>query len=843
MLNDVLHGVRVLLRARGWTAVVVLSLALGIGANAALFSAVSGLLLKELAVSDPATLVRLKYAGRNDMVTSSSDYGVSAPIGGQQVRATFSYPIFQELRAANRTMSDMFAAGPLGTVNVVVDGNADTARAFISTGNYYRVLGVTAHIGRTILPEDDRPEAPPIAVISHRYWRQRFGGDPNVLGKVVRIADVPLTIVGVLPREFIGIQRPIGDAHDISVPLALDSRLSSNPKRLSEPTNYWLHIMGRLEPGVSAEQVEGNLNGVFQQAARAGLAGYLASLPEEERSNSGNRIRTSVPSLVVHRGGRGIYDPNPADVRAVSILSAVVAAILIIVCANVANLLLSRATARQRELSIRLSMGATRGRLVRQLLTESVLLASIGGALGILVGYWGAQLLPGVLGQTSPLDWRVLGFVVAVTVATGVVFGMAPALRATGINVNTALKESSRSVARSRTFVGKMLLAVQVAVSLVVLIGAGLFLRTVQNLREVDVGFDPQNLVLFHVDPRMIQYDRARALGLFKSIVDRVAAVPGVRAVTFSHVPLLSGGRNSTGIFVDGRAYDPARRNHDNGTHRLVVWPNFFETMGMPLIVGRGFSQRDSEGAQKVAVVNQAAARKFFPGENPIGRRFGHSIETSGELEIVGVLRDAKYDTMRDPAPPTMYVPYPQATSINNAVFEVRTAGDPVAAIGIIRDAVRQVHPTLPLMNVDTQMDRLEQRLNQEKVFAQAYALFGGLALLLASIGLFGLMSYSVARRTSEIGIRMAIGAEGRDVLSLVMRESMALVASGVAIGLAIAAMASQLVESQLFGIAPTDPVTTALAVVMMIAVSALASYIPARRASRVDPITALRYE
>jgi predicted permease len=341
----------------------------------------------------------------------------------------------------------------------------------------------------------------------------------------------------------------------------------------------------------------------------------------------------------------------------------------------------------------------------------------------------------------------------------------------------------------------------------------------------------------------MSGYDRARIPALFREIVDRVGAIPGVRGVTFSSHALLSGGRNTTGIFVEGGRYDPTERDRDNGIHRLVIWPTFFETMGMPLVAGRSFRSRDAEGAPKVAVVNQAAARKFFPGENPIGRRFGSSIETSGDLEIVGVLRDAKYSSVRDPAPPTMYVPYLQATAINSAAFEVRTAGDPAAAIGAIREAVREVHPTLPLMNVNTQMERVEQRLTQEKVFAQAYALFGGLALVLASIGLFGLMSYSVARRTNEIGIRMAIGAERRDVLSLVMRESMALVAAGVAVGLAIAAVASRLVESQLFGVAATDGVTTALAVATMIAVSAIAGYVPARRASRVDPITALRYE
>jgi predicted permease len=488
-------------------------------------------------------------------------------------------------------------------------------------------------------------------------------------------------------------------------------------------------------------------------------------------------------------------------------------------------------------------MGATRGRLVRQLLTESVLLAAIGGALGVFVGYGGAQLLPGALGQSSLLDWRVLSFVVALTSATGVMFGIAPALRATSININAALKENSRSVVRSRTFLSKALLAMQVAVSVVLLIGAGLFLRTVQNLRDVDVGFDPQNLVLFHVDPRQIQYDRTRAPALLQQIVERVGAIPGVRAVTFSHVALLSGGTNSTGIFVHGRHYDPSVRDHNNGINRLVIWPNFFETMGMPVIAGRGFTRRDTEGAPKVVIINQTASRKFFQGENPIGRRIGSSIETSADLEVVGVLRDAKYSGLRDPAPPTMYVPYLQATAINNAAFEVRTAGDPVRAIGAIREAVRQVHPLLPITNVNTQMDRIEQRLTQEKVFAQAYALFGGLALVLASIGLFGLMSYSVARRTSEIGIRMAIGAERRDVLTLVMRESMTLVAAGVVIGLVISMVAGRLVESQLFGVAAVDPATIAIAVAAMIAVSALAGYLPARRASRVDPISALRYE
>ena len=851
MLRDLRHGVRMLLQAKGWTAVVVISLALGIGANTALFSAINGLLLKKLPVKDPDTLVRLRYAGRNDMVTSSSDYGFTTKdAAGRDMRTTFSYPMFQQFVADNRTMTDLFACAPFGRVNVVVDGQAEIATSFISTGNYYRMLGVTARLGRTITPEDDRPAAPPVAVISFKYWRSRFGSNPNVVGKSIQINNVPVTIVGVLPPEFTGVQQTVGDAPDVAVPLAADAQLTSGPPppvpterppipRLSQPTYWWLQVMGRLKPGATAAQVQGNLEGVFQSTARAGLDSYLGSLSQEARSTVVNRNRKDVPHLVVESGGRGIYDVNSTDIRAVTILSAVVALVLLIVCANVANLLLSRATTRQKEISVRLSLGATRARLVRQLLTESIVLASMGGALGILVGYWGQQLLPGPPGQVAALDWRVLSFALTVTTLTGIVFGIAPALRATSVNVSAALKETSRSVAGSRSILSKALLIVQVAVSLVLLIGAGLFLRTVQNLRSVDVGFNPQNLVLFRIDPRLNRYDAKRVVPLYAETMDRLRTVPGVRAVAFSQPPLLSGSVNSTGIFVQGRTYPPDQRDSIN---RLVVSPNFFEVMGIPLIAGRAFTDRDTENAPKVVVINETAVRKYFSNENPIGRRFGYSVETSGQTEIVGVLRDAKYNSVRDSAPPTMYVPYLQANASNPA-FDVRTAGDPVGVMGAIREAVRRIDPNLPLMDMSTQMEQIEKRFLQEKLFAQAYAVFGGLALLVASVGLFGLMSYSVSRRTNEIGIRMALGAQRLDVLRLVMRESMLLVIAGVTIGLALAVAASRLVATLLFGLAPTDLVTMVLAMTVMVLVSAIAGYLPARRAARVDPMVALHYE
>jgi predicted permease len=521
MLRDLRFAARTLLQSRGWTAVVLVLLALGIGANTALFSAVNGLMARKLPVDDPERLVRFRHVGRNDMVNSSSDYGPVSREGGLETRTTFSYPMFQELRRANQTLTDMFAGAPIGSANVVVNGQAEIATAYLASGNYHRVLGAKSIIGRTMMPDDDHAGAPPVAVLSHGFWLRRFGGDPSVVGKVVQANNTPVTIIGVTSPDFTGVQRVIGNGPDMTFPLALDTRLIAQegiraepgrpgaPPRLSQATYWWLQIMGRLKPGATPEQTEGNLGGVFQQAAREGMDSFLASLSEGERGSSPYQNRTQVPRLHVSSGARGVYDNTPAELRSVTFLSVIVALILLIVCANVANLQLSRSTARQKELMVRLSMGATRMRLVRQLLTESVLLALIGAGLGVPVAYWGKQLLPGPTGQ-APLDWRVLLFASGLAVFSGILFGVAPAIRATGSNVAAALKENSRALTGSRTVLGKSLLVLQVAVSLVLLIGAGLFLRTVENLRQVDVGFNPRNLVLFRVNPQLNRYDPPR---------------------------------------------------------------------------------------------------------------------------------------------------------------------------------------------------------------------------------------------------------------------------------------------------------------------------------------------
>ena len=837
MLRDLRHAVRMLLQSKGWTSVVLLSLALGIGANTALFSAINSQMLRKIPVADPDGLVRLRWSGDNDMATSRSEYGSTAPgPGGVRTAATFSYAAFEQLRDSNETMTDLFVGAPYGRVNVVVDGEADIASAFIASGSYFSVLGVSPAVGRTIGPDDDVEGAPPVAMISHGYWNRRFGLDPEIAGRRVTINGTPMTIVGVTPVRYTGIQTPGGTAADVHVPLALDEQLSGR-ERLGEPTWWWLQMMGRLKPGVRPEQVQGNLEGVFRSVSREGMDSYLEALPPEQRTMQRNQDRDAVPGLYVSSGNRGIYDPGSRSSRSAAILGSVVVLVLLIVCANVANLRLSRATARHKEISVRMSMGATRMRLVQQLLTEGVLLSVIGGMLGLLVAYWGRQLLP--QGQTAAFDWRVFAFVALLSIATGVIFSLIPALRATRLDVASSLKENSRSVAGSKTRLSKALLVLQVAVSLVLLIGAGLFLNTLRNLRNVEVGFNPNNILLFRVDPRLNGYEDERMAALYQQMQDTLQTIPGVRSVSLTRTAFLSGSTSTSGVYAQGR-----ERIEDvsNSAHMMTVSPEFFGTLEIPLLAGRVFDDRDSQDASMVAVINDAAAKHFFSGENPLGLRFGFQRENDGDIEVVGVVRDVKYSNVRDPEPPTVYLPYLQRT-FSSMIFELKTASDPQTMVPTVRETVRGIDPNMPLMNVSTQAEQIEQRFSQERFFALAYSLFGGLALVLASIGLFGLASYNVVRRTNEIGIRMALGAEARDVMRMVLGESLILVAIGVAVGLATALAAGRLISSLLFGLAPTDGYTVVAATLVMILVSAFAGYLPARRASRVDPMVALQYE
>ncbi|MEI6245686.1 MAG: ABC transporter permease, partial [Acidobacteriota bacterium] len=660
LFSDLRLALRVLLRTKGWTAVVLLSLALGIGANTALFTAVNGILLQTIGARNPDELVRFNSVGDNDMVRMTNNYGYGGQIGGRRFSSTLSFPMFRELRAANATLTDLAAGAPVGSLIVILDGDAQLATAFEATGSFFNVLGVPAVIGRVFTDADDTLSASPVAVLSYPYWKKRFNGDVSVINRVVTMSGQMVTIIGVTPPEFRGIQRLGVEPPDVTVPLAFDAVFSpqgpssdgrAETPRLSQATFWWLEVIGRLKPGTTMAAAQSNFATVFANTARAGMADYQSGLTADERKLSFNRrVGTAVPELVLRSAAHGYYEVDRDSRRSAGFLSAVVLIVLLIVCANVANLLLSRATTRHREIALRMSMGATRGRLIRQLLTESLVLSGLGGVLGVLVGHWSRGLLP--FGQAASLDWRVFGFVLGVSAVTGVIFGLVPALRATRVDLSSAMKESSRSVTSSRSILSRGLIVLQVAMSLVLLIGAGLFLRTLENLKKVNVGFESRNLLMFYVNAGANRYSPERSAQVFRQVLDRMSAVPGVSAAALTRTMLLSGSTSTSSMWTPGQTSEKAAEDE---MYMMDVSPAFFATMGIPLLRGRAFSDHDDTVAPKVAIINEASARKLFPDGNVIGRRLGGSFEKSDEFEIIGVVRDTKYASVREPGPPTMY--------------------------------------------------------------------------------------------------------------------------------------------------------------------------------------------
>jgi predicted permease len=844
--QDLRYAVRMLLKSKAFTAIAVLSLALGIGANTALFSLVDAVLLKTLPVKKPNELVLFNWLGgprglsRGIMGSTKTDSAT-----GMRTSTSFSYHTFERFRDSNDTLSDVFAFVSLWQLNVSVDGQPEIATGQFVSGGYYSGLGVQAKMGRTLTPDDDKAGSPPVAVITHRYWQRRFGQDPEALGKTVNINNVSFTIVGITPDEFMGASQ-IGFSPDLSIPFSMQPQVSPHEPSLNGPWFWWLQIMGRLKPGVTTEQAAASFESIFQQSAQEGWDAGLARFPPQGQAQ--NPAPRDVPRLRAASGSQGMTELRSAYSQPLTILMAIVAFVLLIACANVANLLLARAATRQKEIAIRLALGASRWRLVRQLLTESVLLAMLGGAAGVLFAYWGKDMLltlrpwgGGALGVDLKIDISVLGFTIAVSLATGLLFGLAPALRATKVDLTPALKDNARSVpGGSRSILTKSLIIVQVSMSLVLLVGAGLFVRTLHNLQNVDLGFNRENLLLFNVEPGLNGYQKPQMAQLYRRMTERLEAVPGVRSATVSLIPLLSGQAQTRSIDVQGHTSQPS---DNNDTKVNTVGAHFFETIEMPILLGRGLSARDEENSPRVAVINQMMARKYFGDEDPLGRRFGFGgPETSGEIEIIGVTRDAKYTDMRSQTEPTIYLPYLQSVP-RQATFIVRTSGDASMMSASIREAVHEVDSNLPLFDLKTQSQQADESLTQERLFATLSSFFGVLALLLACIGLYGVMSYGVARRTNEIGIRMALGASAPRVTRMVMRETMLVVVVGVAIGLGAAVATTRLIASMLFGLAATDALTISFAVVLMIGVAAVAGYLPARRASKVDPMVALRYE
>jgi predicted permease len=861
MLQDLRYGARMLLKNPGFTLVVVLSLALGIGANTVVFSLLDAVLLKTLPVKEPERLVLFRLLSGEKTVFTGGTWDVDGGrdrATGLGIGTSFPYPAFQYFRAHNESLSDIFAFALLRQVNVSVDGQAEIVVGQVVSGNYFTGLGLPALLGRTLIDADDRADAAPAAVISYRYWQRRFGGDPAAVGRVVYLSETAFTIAGVTPPEFYG-TLDIGRIPDVSVPMAWLQQVNPQGDYSLSATGYvWLNIMGRLKPGISAQQAQAEFNLALQQYAAAELQEAI-------------RMQRAIPQLDLAPGGQGLIAARRKFSEPLRLLMIIVGLVLGVACLNIANLLLARAAMRRKEIAVRLAAGASRLRLIRQLMTESLLLAALGSAVGLAFAYLGKDALlalrPLEGAVTLPdlrLDLRVLGFTAAVTALTGILFGLAPALRATKVDLIAALKDGAGPTGYSRSRLSKGLVVAQVALSLLLLIGAGLFVRTLRNLTKIDVGFNRENLLLFTVNPSMIGYKGERLANLYPQLLERINITPGVRSATASECSLL-GCRSGSNFCVPGYTPQPGE---NMGLLRLAVAANFFETMEMPILQGRGLTQQDSEPmisalailqssggkppkdfviSRQVAVINQAMSRRYFPNVDPIGRRFSFSSNCSGggRIEIVGVVRDAKYGPLKEEVRPTAYLPYvqPPRWAPGQMTFSVRTAGDPAAMTAAIQKAVQAVEPKLPIFAVMTQEAQIAEILSQSQLFAGLSSFFGLLALILVAVGLYGVMSYTVARRTHEIGVRMALGAQRGDVLRLVMRETLWLTLAGVALGIPAALVATRWIASQLFGLAPHDPLTITLVTLLLAAVMALAGYLPARKAARVDPLIALRCE
>jgi len=840
--RDLRYAFRVLLKNPGFTAVAVITLALGIGANTAIFTVLNSILLNSLPVKNPQQLVLVTAPNAGGM-------GVGSSRGNRDL---LTYAEFQDLAARNQVLSGILAADTLhGEIPVggsEPGGEGAEASVNMVSGAFFEVLGVDPLLGRTFTPEVDKlRDANPVAVISYSFWQRRFGGDPSVLSQKLRIKATLYDVIGVMPPRFFG--TTVGFAPDIWVPLTMQPEVYPGEDWLTvekhpvEKTE-WLQVMGRLKPGVTVAQAKASLDLTFQQYLQSQLGGITEN----------DRHKFLDQHLPVSDGRRGASMLQDRFGTPLLILMGVVGLVLLIACGNVANLLLARATSRRKEVAVRVALGAGRARLFRQLLTESVLLAGIGGLLGLLLAQWADVVLLRLVSEgPSPIpldthpDATVLGFTLGVSILTGMLFGLVPAFRASRVDLNAVLKGTSRGVIGGagegkRAPIGKILVVAQVAFSLLLLIVAGLFVHSFLKLSEVQLGYDHDHLLLFGVDPVESGYKGPAVAELYKALTENIRSIPGVRGVTLSQNGLFSHSESADQISIEG--YKPAsgqtmRARFDE------VGPNYFTTVGIPILMGRDITAEDSGSGQRVGLINQTMARYYFGHENPIGRRIWDMFPTSHtDFVVVGVAADAKYNNLREETPRRFYVPF--FNPIGEATFahlEVRVSGNPSLVADAVRGAVRQTAPNLPPLKIHTMNDLVSQSLTSDRMLTRLTGFFGALAALLACIGIYGIMAYAVAGRTSEIGIRMALGAGRRSVVWLVLRESLLLVVIGVAIGLPAVIGVSKLIKSLLFGLTPADPLALGLASLLMIVVAAVAGYVPARRAARTEPVVALRYE
>lgn len=835
--QDLRYGLRLARRSPGFTAVTVLMLALGIGANTAIFSVIDALLLRPFPVRQPEQLVAFSQShdGRLDS-------------GAWEV---WSYPLFEKFRELGQVFDNVTMTSQIERYNLMVNGpdggpagelDPGGVRVGLVSGNYFSTLGVGTVMGRAFTANDDRvPGGHPVAVISHNYWERRFGRSSEVIGRIITLLGTSYTIVGVATAGFAGdlIEQPT----DLWLPVMMRAQVM--PERPPLLTDYSGRIVARLKPRVSATEAQAAVQSVFD-----------ASVSDPAEPNSQRPVQSPRQLISLVPPARGDVDPKQRESLAepLTMIMGLVGLVLLIACANVASLLLARSAARQKEIATRLALGAGRGRIIRQLLTESVLLATMGGVFGLLFAFWGTQSLLKIVASglepvylDIPLNVRTLGVTALVSLAAGILFGLAPAIRLTRASLVTALKSTSATlrVGPNRVGLGPVLVICQVALSLLLVIGAGLFVRTLGNLKSQDLGFARENVLLVWTSYQLsFRYDGPAKARLYEAVQQRVGALPGVRQVSFAKRGLLHGFEASHfGVEIEG--YTPASKKDATAVWEVVA-PNFVETAGMHLVRGRDLGPQDTASSPRVAIVNESFARHFFGQQNPIGRRFlGHIKRGEPTFEIVGVVRDAMYGTLREPNLRMVYLPYRQNlnTLESGICLILRTATAPAAVAASIRQELRAIDPNLPVTSIDSVDEQINRLLVKERLIATLAGIFGVLALVLAAVGLYGTLSNSVARRTNEIGIRLALGATPANVLRMILRESLLLVSIGIAIGLVAALVATRLMSSQFFGVEATDPATILTALLVLLAMTFLAAYVPARRATRVDPMVALRYE
>jgi predicted permease len=813
-----------------FTSVAIASLALGLGANTAIFTVLDQAMLRPLPVKNPKELVLITDPGSN-----------RGSFNGDNSDRLFSRPFYLELRDRSQVFSGLIARFPT-SANFIYQGQSESIHAEVVTGNFFDVLGVSADRGRLLSAADDmKKSSHPVLVLGYAFWQRRFGGSNDIIGKTARVNNALMTIIGIAPRGFFGVD--VGRNPDVYVPLAMKAEITPTWDSYDDRGSHYLHILGRLKPRMTIKQASPSLQVIFKPMLNADLANMTGNISQRFRD------RFLAKALILTPAYNGVPTFRENTSTPLYVLMAMVGLVLLIACANVANLLVARGLGRQKEIAIRLAMGASRSDIIRQLLAESLVLATLGACAGLIVSAWTSGLLiesipsqGGVSGLTASLDPRTIAFTFALALLTGIGFGLLPAIQSTRPSVYPTLKDQAGGVIggfgqiRSR----QALVVAQVALSLLLLVGAGLFTRSLMNLRKLDPGFQTSNMLTFSLDASRNGYTPARIHETYQTVLERLDTTPGVRSAALNDIAILSGDNNIESIHIDGYQ---AKQDEDMNPHFSRISPGYFSTLGTPLLLGRDFTLADRLGSPQVAVVNESFAKHYFNSENPLSRKFGYHHDGPGDVEIVGVVKDAKYDSLRNDHPRIVYVPYLQETAPGYVSMDIRTAASPEAIVPTVRREIAKVDSNLAISDLKTMEAQVNESLFAERLIATLCAAFGALATLLASVGLYGVTAFSVARRTREIGIRMALGAGRANVLGMILKEVAWMCFIGVALGVPLAIALSRYLVSQLYGVAPTDSLTLFVAALIMMCVSLAAGFLPARRAATVDPTIALRYE